>query len=239
MWSQFSAGLENVSRKVWTAARVSGAVRFLRSPPGWFRAISSSVTTAFGVTLTASGSVPAPAAVSRATRSATISAKRGSEVYWAIPTPLVNGSDPRSRSHGRQPSVVVSRVTTSAPAPAASAREMKLSTSCSSLLQYSWNQRGPSFIAAAVASIGDEPWEDRMYGSPRSAAARPMWTSASRRTRPAAPIGATRTGAGSVCPSTCVDRSRWSVLRRTRGTSRRRSSASRLALIVTPEPAPP
>ena len=68
-------------------------------------------------------------------RSATISRKVGSEVYWSMPSPCANGSEPRFRSCGRHPSMVVSRVRTSAPAPIFSARETRLSTSRSSVDQ--------------------------------------------------------------------------------------------------------
>ncbi len=46
-----------------------------------------------------------------------------------MPRPWANGSEARFRSCGRQPRIVVSRVTTSAPASIASARPIRLSTS--------------------------------------------------------------------------------------------------------------
>lgn len=108
---------------------------------------------------------PVPPASPRSSRSRTMPRKRLSEVYWLMPIPRENGNDPRFRSCGRQPSTVVSRVTTSAPAPLASARAMRLSTSSSSVDQYSWNQcPGISLDplddlqAAAVSSSGEDPW---------------------------------------------------------------------------------
>ena len=160
-------------------------------------------------------------------------------MYWAIPMPRANGSDPRFRSCGRQPSIVVSRVTTSADAPMASARPMNESTSASSVDQYSWYHREPSPIARAVASIGEEPWLDRMYGTPTADAAAPTISSAPRRTSPAAPIGATSIGAGSRIPNSDTDRSREDTSRNILGTRAHRSNAARLARIVAPSPAPP
>src|SRR3546814_3632117 len=62
--------------------------------------------------------------------------------------------------------MVVSSVTTMAAAPHFSARCRKLSTSCSSLDQYNWYQRGApgdtSSIAAAVLSIGALAWLEKI-----------------------------------------------------------------------------
>ncbi|MCW2809495.1 MAG: hypothetical protein JWQ93_3450 [Marmoricola sp.] len=96
-----------------------------------------------------------------ATRSRTIFTKRGSEVYCAMPWPRANGSEPRSRSCGRQPRVVVSTVTTSAFAPLASARWIIESTRGSSVDQYSWYQNGVPPIAFAVSPIGLQPCEEK------------------------------------------------------------------------------
>ncbi len=79
--------------------------------------------------------VSVPLAGLAASRSRTISWNLGSEVYCAMPIPWENGSDPRLRSCGRHPSIVVSSVTTTAPAPASSARRSRLSTSGSSVDQ--------------------------------------------------------------------------------------------------------
>ena len=100
--------------------------------PGWLRVIESSDRIAPRVTST---SCLIPDAFAAAMRSRTSSRNRGSEVYWPMPSPWANGSDPRLRSCGRHPSEVVSRVTTSAPASIASARWIRLSTSPSSVLQ--------------------------------------------------------------------------------------------------------
>ena len=70
-----------------------------RNRPGWLRVIESSVRIAPRVTST---SLPRPAVPPRCAR-ATSSRKRGSEVYCAMPRPCANGSEPRSRSCGRQP----------------------------------------------------------------------------------------------------------------------------------------
>ena len=57
--------------------------------------------------------------------------------------PWANGSEPRLRSCGRQPSIVVSRVTTTASAPLASARcEQAVDQRPRRCDQYSWNHRG-------------------------------------------------------------------------------------------------
>ena len=82
-------------------------------------------------------------------------------MYWAMPNPRAKGREPRSRSWVRQPSIVVSRVTTRASAPAASARPIIESTSCSSVDQYSWYQKGVPAIARAVASMGELPWQEK------------------------------------------------------------------------------
>ena len=70
-----------------------------------------------------------------ATRASTRRRNTGSEVYCAMPLPSANGRWPRSRSRGRQPRTWVSRVTTTASQPAASARDRKLATSSSELDQ--------------------------------------------------------------------------------------------------------
>ena len=59
----------------------------------------------------------------------------GSLVYCAIPMPRRNGRNPMSRSRVRQPSSVVSSVTTIASHPQRSARETRLSTSSFDVLQ--------------------------------------------------------------------------------------------------------
>ena len=53
----------------------------------------------------------------------------GSLVYWAMPWPRRNGRKAGSRSRGRQPTIVVSSVSTIASQPHASARATRLSTS--------------------------------------------------------------------------------------------------------------
>ena len=83
-----------------------------------------------------------------------------------MPLPSANGRCPRSRSRGRQPSIVVSSVTTIASQPAASARPTRLSTSSSDVDQYSWNQRGASPIAAAHSSIDTDAWLEKTIGTP-------------------------------------------------------------------------
>ena len=60
----------------------------------------------------------------------------------------------------RQPSTCVSRVTTTASQPAASARRSSEALSSSEALQYSWNHREPAPIAAATSSIGRDAWFD-------------------------------------------------------------------------------
>ena len=118
-----------MARNVSTAARVSGERAFATKPPGSSRAIEARVRTAPTV---GRGRAPGPAGPDR---SWTSSQNRWSDVYCAIPIPRANGSEPRLRSFGRQPSMVVSRVTTRASAPAASARRMNESTSVSSVDQ--------------------------------------------------------------------------------------------------------
>ena len=61
---------------------------------------------------------------------------------------------------------MVSSVTTIASQPHASARRTKLATSSSDVLQYSWNQRGASPIAAAHSSIGTDAWVEKIIGTP-------------------------------------------------------------------------
>jgi hypothetical protein len=70
--------------------------------------------------------------------------------------PFKNGRDARSRSRVRQPSMVVSSVTTIPEQPQALARCKKLTTSSSERLQYSWKKRDASSIAAAQVSMGTE-----------------------------------------------------------------------------------
>ncbi len=123
------------------------------------RAPLAAATTFSAPLVPASGEGDSPAA---ATRSRTISMKRGSEVYCAMPIPWVKGNDPRSRSWVRQPSIVVSSVTTRAFAPADSARPMRESTRPSSTDQYSWYHHGTSPMAFAVSSMGEQPWVEKM-----------------------------------------------------------------------------
>ena len=52
----------------------------------------------------------------------------------------------------------MSRVTTSASAPMSSARPIRLFTSWSSVLQYSWTHLGVVGMAAAQSSMGLQPW---------------------------------------------------------------------------------
>ena len=103
-----------MSRNVCTAARGIGERRFSSSLPGYRRDIASRVATAPAVISSRS-----PSGRGRRDRSAARARKRGSDVYWAMPSPRANGSEPRSRSCGRQPSTVVSTVTTSAAARSA------------------------------------------------------------------------------------------------------------------------
>ena len=121
-----SEGLENRSRKVCTAARGTGERRFSRTPPGWWRASESSVPRAVGAGRGAGPRGSGPAGSPDAARSRTSAWNTGSLVYCAIPWPRANGSEPRSRSQGRHPSVWVSSVTTIAEAPIPSARRTKL-----------------------------------------------------------------------------------------------------------------
>ncbi len=104
----------------------------------------------------------------------------GSEVYWAIPSPRANGSEPRSRSRGRHPSMVVSSVTTRAEAPIPAARLSTESTSSSEVDQYIWNHRGVTPSDAATSSIATDAWCESTTGTPRAAAARATARSASR-----------------------------------------------------------
>ena len=171
--------------------------------PGCSRMIDSSDRTAVGVIL-AAGRPPVRGAASR---SATICWKRGSEVYCAMPMPRENGRLPRLRSCGRHPSIVVSRVTTSASEPMASARRMRLSTSCSSVLQYSWNHRGACPITAATCSIGLQPWLEMTNGTPCPAAAPAASRSLSRCASAAAPMGASSSGVGRSRPRRFTARS--------------------------------
>ena len=98
--SQVSAGVENTSRKVSTAARGSGERRLSRSPApvsgAPLRAILTPAAIAFGVSFTGGGASaavaePVEAPLKRAPAPATSSWNTGSLVYCAIPIPRVNG----------------------------------------------------------------------------------------------------------------------------------------------------
>lgn len=136
MWAHDRPGFEWMSRNASTAASGLGERRLSRVSPGCRRDWLSNVRAPLAAVISFSAPlVPASGEGSSdaaATRCRTISAKRGSDVYWATPMPWENGSDPRSRSWVRQPSIVVSMVTTSALAPAASARPIRESTRRSS-----------------------------------------------------------------------------------------------------------
>jgi hypothetical protein len=133
----------------------------------------------------------------------------------------------------------VSSVTTMASYPARSARVSRLAATAGSLGQYSWNHRGASPIAWATASSGRDEAVLRISGTPTARAARATASSASAWTMDSTPIGARRTGTGDRRPSSSTVRSRRLMSRRWRGTSRQRRNASRLARIVSPDPAPP
>ena len=214
-----------------TAARGSGERRLPSSEPGALRLIANSVRSAPSVTSTS--------AAAAGLRDRTSSQKRVSDRYCAIPSARANGSDPRLRSCGRQPSIVVSSVTTIASHPTAAARARKESTSSSSVLQYSWNQRGESPITAAQSSIDHDAWLENTYGSPRAAAALAIARSPSGCSSSDAPTGANSTGAGIVRPNSSTLRARAETSRSIRGTIAQRSNAARLARIVAPSPAPP
>ncbi len=233
--AQRSDGREKTSRKVSTAARGSGERRLRRNPPGWARASDARVRTAPGEGR-GRGSVVVRGV---ATRSSTRRVKTGSLVYCAMPWPRTNGRLPMSRSAVRQPSICVSSVTTIAPEPIVSARRTKLSTSSSLALQYSWNQRGASPSASAIASIGDDAWVEMIIGMPRLRAARAAARSASARTIPSAPIGARRSGAGRDRPKSSTRMSRTEMSRSMRGTIFQRSKAARFARSVRCWPAEP
>ncbi len=223
-----------MDRNVSTAARGSGERRFSSSGPGQARAMPTSARTAATV-----GRGCRSRGAAAAARSSTRRRKTGSEVYWAMPLPSANGRCPRSRSRGRQPSIVVSRVTTSASQPAASARPKRLSTSSSDVDQYSWNQRGESPMAAAQVSIDTDAWLENTRGTPSPAAARATARSASGCTSSSAPTGPSSTGAGSRRPNSSTELSRSLTSRSTRGTTDHRSKAARLARWVVSLPAPP
>ena len=174
-----------------------------------------------------------------AARSSTSRRNTGSEVYCAMPLPRAKGRWPRSRSRGRQPSIVVSRVTTTASQPLASARRSRLETSSSDVDQYSCIQRGLAPIAAAVVSIGTDAWLENTIGMPVAAAARATARSASECTSSSAPTGPSSTGAGSRRPNSSTEVSRLLTSRRTRGTTCHRSKAARSARTVASPPAPP
>ncbi len=78
-----------------------------------------------------------------------------------------------------------------------------------------------------------------MYGTPSSAAAFPMCTSAFGWASAPAPTGAKSTGAESFWPNSSISVVRSLTSRSTRGTIAHRSSAARLAAMVRPSPAPP
>ena len=80
---------------------------------------------------------------------------------------------------------------------------------------------------------------DATSGSSAAAAPRADASSPSGCTISWTPTGASITGAVSRVPSTSTARSRSLVSRRWRGTRRQLRNASRLARIVSPEPAPP
>jgi len=114
-----------------------------------------------------------------------------------------------------------------------------LAHTSSSFGQYSWNQRGPSPLAAAISSIEYEAAVDMIIGTPRSAATRAVASSPSGCTIDWTPIGASSTGAGISVPSTVVARERFVASRSMRGTRRHLSNAARLARAVAPELAAP
>ena len=161
--SHVSAGVENTSRNVSTAARGSGERRESRRPvpvsAAPLRAIWMPAATVFGVIRTgaAAAETVEGSPVAR-TRSRTSCWNTGSLVYWAMPMPRVNGRYARSRSRVRQPSRCVSRVTTSASQPDASARRSSDALRSSDADQYSWNSLAPAGAAAATSSIGNDAW---------------------------------------------------------------------------------
>src|SRR5690606_10532133 len=125
------------------------------------RAIDNAAATAFGVTFTG-----AAGAAGASTRACTRPRKTGSLVYWAIPRPRVKGKYARSRSRVRQPSRWVSRVTTIASHPDASARASSEALRSSDADQYSWKSVGASGAARTISSIGTEAWLEIVYGTP-------------------------------------------------------------------------
>lgn len=135
--------------------------------------------------------------------------------------------------------MVVSRVTTTASQPLASARPSRLSTRASEVDQYSCAQRGAAPIAAALVSIGTEAWLEKTIGRPVAAAARATARSASGWTSSRAPTGPSSTGAGSRRPNSSTEVSRALTSRSTRGTTCQRSNAARSARAVASSPALP
>ena len=112
-------GVRGTSRRP-RAARASAGCP--AASPGTLRAIENSVRIAPSVTSTSA----AAAGLARPARDHL--QKRGSPRYCAIPSARANGSEPMLRSCGRQPSIVVSSVTTIASHPTASARARNEST---------------------------------------------------------------------------------------------------------------
>ena len=100
----------------------------MRRDPGYEPAWSSSVPIAASV-------IRPPGGGSWRSVSCSASTKTGSLVYCAIPLPRRNGRYARSRSRIRQPSIVVSSVSTIALQPHRSARETRLATSSFDVLQ--------------------------------------------------------------------------------------------------------
>ncbi len=237
--SQVSAGVENTSRNVSTAARGSGERRLSRRPApvsgAPLRAMEMPAATVFGVIRTFAASPSSPARA----RSRTSCRNTGSLVYCASPSPRVNGRYARSRSRVRQPSRCVSSVTTIASQPDASARCSSEAFSSSEADQYSWNSRAPSGAAVAVSSREKDAWLESVYGMPRDAAARATARSASAWASSITPSGASSSGVARRLPRKSVDRSRLDTSRSGRGHTCHRSKAARLAATVRSAPAPP
>ncbi len=162
-------------------------------------------------------------------------------MYCAIPLPCRNGRYAPSRSRVRQPSIVVSSVTTIAPHPHRSARVARLSTSSSDRLQYSWNQCGESSRIRARPSIGFDAWLENTIVVPMSRAARATAQSDSAWASSSTPTGREQERALQAAARTAR---RWCRAARRRAASAARSASRRRrrdwppASVRSPRPRP-
>ncbi len=160
---------------------------------------------------------------------------------WRGAAPRSCGKSPVERSRGRQPGTQVSSVTTSAFAPAASARCTRLSASATSVGVYSWKSQASPPDAAATSSSRSSLNVLATIGTPVSAAALAVARSPCRSgaAMPTTPTGAMNTGEGSACPKSSTPSERSVAPTSIRGTRPQWPKASTFARCVRSSPAPP